>query len=164
MNTPFQSAALRLLIQNTLKPLALWNQNAEELLLATCAQESLFGTYRTQGGGGPARGVFQDEGEDFNDLWANYLTYHPTLAQEVKKLNNDHQGTVDDLINNDPYAIAICRIHYLRAPGSLPDYRDLQAMWVYYKAHYNTPAGAATQLQFEMHYKKYVTDGHAQWP
>lgn len=156
---PFQSANLRALIQSTLNPLNLWNEDAEELLLATCAQESLFGTYRTQGNGGPARGIFQMEGEDHDDIWHNFLAYHLDLARQLHGLSNT--CTTDDMINNDPYAIAMARIHYLRKPGNLPSCRDLNAMWLYYKKWYNTPQGAATQLQFSMHYAHYVTDGKA---
>lgn len=159
--TPYQPAILRSLIQSALKPLTLWTPDVEELLLATCAQESLFGTYRTQGNGGPARGIFQDEGEDFDDVWKNYLAYHTNLANQLKSLNAGQQGTVDVLVHNDPYAIAICRVHYLRAHGALPVATDLNGLWNYYKIHYNTAGGAATQAQFVTNYKKYVTDGVA---
>lgn len=158
--TPFKSADLRALIQNTLNPLNLWNDDAEELLLATCAQESLFGTYRTQGNGGPARGIFQMEGEDHDDIWTNYLAYHPGLANQLKALANGNNVT-DEMINNDAYAIAMARVHYLRKPGNLPSCLDFEAIWEYYKKWYNTPQGAATRLQFAAHYQKYVSDGKA---
>lgn len=141
--------------------MGLWSANAEELLCATCAQESLYGTYRTQGNGGPARGVFQMEGGDFNDIWTNFLAYKPTLATQVKALNNGVQGTVDDLINNDAYAVAMCRVHYLRMPKPLPNPTDLNGLWLTYKVGYNSVNGAATQLQFTIHYHKYVVDGIA---
>jgi hypothetical protein len=155
----YNPAVLRQLIQTTLTPLGLYSPAAEELLMATCAQESLLGTYRTQAPHGPARGIFQDEGEDFNDLWANFLQYHAGLAAQVKALNGGQQGTADDLVNNDPYAIAICRVHYMRAPGALPDPTNLQALWQYYKQHYNTPQGAATQAAFMLNYR--LTGGSA---
>lgn len=158
--TPFQSADLRKLIQDTLTPLGIYSENVEELLLATCAQESLFGTYRTQGNGGPARGIFQMEGEDHDDIWKNYLAYHPTLANELEALANGN-STTDEMINNDAYAIAMARVHYERKPGNLPSCTDLNSIWAYYKQWYNTPAGAATKLQFVVHYQKYVTDGKA---
>lgn len=158
--TPFKSADLRALIQSTLSPVTLWTPDAEELLLATCAQESLFGTYRTQGNGGPARGVFQMEGEDHDDIWQNYLQYHPSLSNWAKGLANGNNVT-DEMVNNDPYAIAMARIHYLRKPGSIPPCTDLNAIWNYYKRWYNTPEGAATKLEFTVHYAKYVTDGRA---
>jgi len=157
--TPFQSANLRALIQSTLTPMGLYSANAEELLLATCAQESLFGTYRTQGGSGPARGIFQMEGEDHDDIWKNFVVYHPTLASELTSLSPTHQ--TDDMVMNDPYAVAMCRIHYLRASGSLPSFTDLNGLWYYYKKHYNTEQGAATQEEFNEHYARYVTDGKA---
>ncbi len=146
---------LRQLIKNTLSPINLYNANAEELLMATCANESNLGQYRTQIHG-PARGIFQMEGEDFIDIWNNYLKYHGTLAFQVKNYNGGEQGTVDDLVNNDQYAIVMCRIHYLRAPGSLPPANDIDAIWNYYKLHYNTPNGAATRDEFMLKYNKFV--------
>ena len=156
MNQPLDPQALRTLIQNTLTPLGVYSDDAEELLMATCANESNLGEYRTQGNGGPARGIFQMEGEDFNDIWKNYLAYHTAFAARVKALNGGNIGTADDLINNDAYAIAMCRVHYLRSSGNLPYCKDLEAIWDYYKLHYNTPQGAATQDVFEAKYKKYV--------
>jgi hypothetical protein len=158
--TPYQSANLRALIESTLNPLQLWNEDAEELLLATCAQESLFGTYRTQGDGGPARGIFQMEGEDHDDIWNNYLKYHPGLADQLRTIANGNPVT-EEMTSNDAYAIAMARVHYLRKPGALPSAYDLNALWSYYKKWYNTPEGAATQAEFNRHYQEYVTDGKA---
>jgi hypothetical protein len=156
----YNPTVLRALIQQTLTPLGLYSVAAEELLMATCAQESLLGTFRTQAPHGPARGIFQDEGEDFDDLWTNFLQYHATLASQVKALNGGAQGTADDLVNNDTYAIAVCRVHYLRSPMALPDPTNLAALWHAYKIAYNTIQGAATQAQFIEHYK--LTGGSAQ--
>lgn len=156
---PFKSTDLRQLIRTVLQPIGLWSQNAEELLLATCAQESLFGTYRTQGNNGPARGIFQMEGEDHDDIWNNYLKYHNDLAADARGFSSTH--TVDDLVMNDRYAVFMARVHYLRAPGALPDASDLTGLWNYYKAHYNTAGGAATESQFFEHYRRFVTDGTA---
>jgi hypothetical protein len=153
---PLDPKALRANIEATLKPLSLWTPDVEELLLATCANESNFGVYRTQGGGGPARGIFQMEGEDFNDIWTNYLQYHATLAFQIKNYNGGRQGTVDDMINNDQYAICMARVHYLRKPGAVPPANDIEQIWAYYKKWYNTPAGAATHDEFVAKYKKYV--------
>jgi len=146
---------LRKLIQSTLTPLNLYSTNAEELLMATCANESNLGEYRTQIHG-PARGIFQMEGEDFDDIWKNYLHYKPELAAKIMSNNNGKQGTVDDLINNDAYAIAMCRVHYLRSPGSLPPSTDIEQIWNYYKLHYNTPQGGARHDEFIKKYNLYV--------
>jgi hypothetical protein len=147
-------ASLRVLIQNTLTPMGLYSHQAEELLMATCANESNLGVYRTQAGGGPARGIFQMEGEDHDDIWKNYLAYHTNLAANLHQISAT--CTTDDMINNDPYAIAMCRIHYLRAPGSLPQPTDIEGIWNYYKLHYNTPQGAATHDEFIAKYNKFV--------
>lgn len=145
---------LRALIRSTLTPLGLYSPNAEELLCATCAQESLLGAYRRQVGG-PALGIFQMEPEDFNDIWTTYLAYKPVLSAQIRALVPGLM-VAPDLVNNDPLAIAMARVHYLRAPGALPAATDLQGLWAYYKAHYNTPEGAATQAQFVEHYQTLV--------
>jgi hypothetical protein len=147
--------ALRAQIQQVLTPLGLYSTDAEELLMATCANESDLGSFRTQIHG-PARGIFQDEGEDFTDLFANYLSYHPMLYSSVVSLFANQPPQVDELINNDAAAIAICRVHYLRAPGAIPAANDLDGIWNYYKKYYNSAAGAAAEETFKLKYAKYV--------
>lgn len=146
-------AVLRALIRDTLTPLGLYSTDAEELLMATAANESHLGEYRLQIGG-PAIGIFQDEPEDFADLYANFLAYRPELRARVDVLSTVH--TAQDLENNDPYAIAICRCHYLRAPEALPAATDFFAIYDYYKRFYNSYEGAANQEAFAACYKRYV--------
>jgi hypothetical protein len=149
-------SSLRALIHATLTPLGLYSQDVEELLMATCANESNLGMYRVQAKGGPGQGIFQIETSDFNDMWANYLAYRPVLAEQIKGLNGGVIGTAKDLDTNDRYSIAMARVHYLRCPGSLPPANDLNAIWLYYKKYYNTEEGAAIQSIFEYKYQKYV--------
>lgn len=143
--------SLRQLIRAALMPLGLYSEDAEELLMATCAQESKLGLYRHQING-PALGIFQMEPEDHNDIWKNYLTYHPALQSALRRVAGHIAPAAIDLQFNDPYAIAMCRIHYERAPGALPAATDLSGLWWYYKQHYNTPAGAATEAEFRHNY------------
>lgn len=145
--------ALRTLIQQTLTPIGLYTRNAEELLMATAANESHLGEYRRQIGG-PAIGIFQEEPGDFTDLHDNYLSYRPILLANVDKLSQSCR--VEDLENNDAYAVAICRVHYLRAPEALPPADDLGAIFSYYKEFYNSVEGAATAQNFSACYRKYV--------
>ena len=145
---------LRAQIESTLKPLGLYSPEAEELLCATCAQESLLGTYRVQVNG-PAVGVFQMEPEDYNDIWTNYLKYNFQLSVQLSALAEGNVG-VQQLVTNDPLAIAMARIHYLRAPEPLPAATDLAGLWQLYKLRYNTPQGAATQQQFYGNYHRLV--------
>ena len=145
---------LRAQIESTLKPMGLYSPEAEELLCATCAQESLLGTYRVQVNG-PALGIFQMEPEDYNDIWTNYLKYNFQLSVQVSALAEGNVGA-QQLVTNDPLAIAMARIHYLRAPGALPAATDLNGLWQYYKQHYNTPEGAAKQVDFVRNYHNLV--------
>ncbi len=149
---------LRQLIRATLTPLGLYSVDAEELLMATCAQESRLGLYRHQIYG-PALGIFQMEPEDHDDIWTNFLAYHFELATAMRHLAGQLSPAASDLQNNDPYAIAMARIHYERAPGALPSATDLTGLWNYYKQHYNTPGGAATQAEFVANYR--LTGGSA---
>ena len=157
MGTPMIPQTLRNVIKSTLIPLGIYSTNAEELLMATAANESNLGEYLTQESGGPARGIFQMEGEDHNDIWKNYLGYHMDLYAKIHQISGP--CTTDDMETNLPYAIAMCRVHYMRAPGNLPDGSDIEGIWSYYKAHYNTPQGAATHDEFMQKYNRYVL-GH----
>lgn len=147
---------LRSLIQETLQPLEMYSADAEELLMATCANESNLGQFKTQANGGPARGIFQDEGEDFQDLFVNYLNARSGLYTKVASVFENQPPDVDELVTNDKAAIVICRAHYMRASGALPAASDLDAIWSYYKLHYNTLKGAAVEGIFKFKYEKYV--------
>ena len=148
--------ALRALIKSTLAPLGLYSPAAEELLMATCAQESALGLYRRQQGGGPALGIFQMEPATFQDIFSNYLAYKPALLTDVGALATTQPPRPVELVTNDAFAVLMARVHYLRAPGALPDPASLEALWAYYKQYYNTPGGAATQSEFFANYRKYV--------
>jgi hypothetical protein len=149
---------LRQVIKQTLAPLNLYSPAAEELLMATCAQESLLGKYRHQVNG-PAIGIFQMEPATFDDIWANYLKYDSRLGDEICALANTQPPRPIEMQDNDPFAIAMCRVHYRRVPAPLPDPTSLDALWHYYKTYYNSDLGAATQLQFAVNYK--LTGGSA---
>ena len=109
--------------------------------MATCAQESLLGTYRRQVGG-PARGIFQMEPEDHDDIWTNFLAYHLDLSAAIRALSGQLSPTAEDLVNNDAYAIAMARVHYAARAGALSRPPPIWLVyWHYYKPRYNTPAG-----------------------
>lgn len=154
--TAYAAPVLRALIQQTLQPINLYTRDVEELLMATCAQESLLGYYRTQAPTGPARGIFQVEGPTFNDVFTNYLAYHPPLLATVSAAFTNQPPNVDELVTNDPAAIIMCRVQYLRAPEPIPAATDIQGIWTLYKKRYNTPQGAAIQSEFMRHYNMLV--------
>lgn len=154
MNQPLDPNVLREQIKQVTTGLGIYSADATELMLFTSANESHLGVYRTQAPTGPARGIFQCEGNTFKDLYANFLVYHPALQAKINALSTSH--TVDDLVNNDAYAIAICRAHYYRVPHALPSASDIEAMWNYYKQYYNSLNGAATHDVAMACWKKYV--------
>lgn len=134
------------IIRPALAAIGLDGPDAEQLLLGTALQESALRNYR-QEGGGPALGYFQMEPEDHDDIWANFLAGRKDLAGRMRSLLPVRvQPSADQLIPYPHYAAAMCRVHYLRVPAPIPT--DLAGQAAYYKAHYNTPAGAATTAEY----------------
>ena len=134
------------IIRPALVAIELDGSDAEQLLLGTALQESGLRNYR-QEGGGPALGYFQLEPEDHDDIWVNFLVGRKDLAARVRSLLPSRaQPSADQLIPYPHYAAAMCRVHYLRVPLPIP--ADLAGQAAYYKAHYNTPAGAATTAEY----------------
>jgi hypothetical protein len=154
MNQPLNPANVRVMIEQTLTPMNIYSPGAAELLLATMANESDFGVYRIQLGSAVAKGIFQMENATHDDIWLNYLRYHHDLALAICHLSPTHHA--DDLINNDPYAIAMARVQYLRCREAIPAANDIEGIWALYRLRYNTPQGAATHDGFMAKYQKYV--------
>lgn len=135
-------------VRPTLKLLGLWSPAAEELVIGTILQESGGGHWLHQLGSGPAVGICQMEPTTHDDLWNNFLRFRPELAAKVKSLMIGAVADVDEMAGNLYYAVAMCRVHYLRVKDPLPPVGDVTAQAAYYKAHYNTGLGAATTAQY----------------
>jgi hypothetical protein len=123
-----------------------------ELLLGTALQESGL-IHRVQLGGGPARGFFQMEPNTHDDIWANFLKFRPLLAQKVAKFIDGRTPNSQFLTNNDQYAAAMTRVHYLRmgqfvGKAPIPSVGDIAGMAHYWKEFYNTAQGAGSPAQF----------------
>lgn len=146
---------LRAVIKRTLekldaetKGLIKFTPEAVELLMMTCAHESLLGTYRRQTGGGPALGIFQMEPDTFNDIQTNFITYRPVLKELL-----GHRKA-EELVDDDILAIMMARVLYFRARepiGSTPESWAALA-----KLRYNTVAGKATEEKYLADYNKYA--------
>lgn len=129
-------------IQPTLIEIGLDSLPAQQILLGTVAIESDF-VNRRQIGGGPALGLWEIENATHHDCWVNYLNARPDLARKIIALCPPDSGAVfEQLEFNDPYACAMARVKYLRAPGAIPG--DLAGQAEYYKRTYNTAGGAST--------------------
>lgn len=141
-----------LIVEPVLSKLRLYSKNAEELLVFTCAAESLGGTYLHQVKG-PALGIYQMEPNTYTDIWVNYIRGRNQLATLMAM----HFGCnkipeVERLIYDLHFATALTRIHYLRISHNIPEPADTEGLWAYYKKYYNTEKGKASK---ESSIKKY---------
>jgi len=132
-----------LLVRPVLDSLQMYSEAAEELLVFTCAAESNGGTYLHQVKG-PALGIYQCEPLTHTDIWQNYIIHRYSLTSILSlKFNCPRVPEPDRLVYDLHYATAICRLHYRRQPSALPDAKDVEGMWEYYKKYYNTSKGKA---------------------
>jgi hypothetical protein len=143
---------LRELVEETLHEIDLYSLDAVNLILGTIAQESNFGHYIRQLNGGPALGICQMESDTFEDIFNNYLKYKMDLKTKIYSVAV--KGTAEEMVWNMKFAIAMCRVHYLRVPKEIPTSLEEQA--AYYKQYYNTIYGAATIEEYIRNYTKFV--------
>ena len=144
------------IVNSTLNLMEKWSQSAENLIMGTAMQESHF-THRKQLGGGPALGLFQMEPATHDDIWNNYICHRNNLNEIMKQFTKD--ALPDQLENDDRYAAAMCRVHYMRVPEALPFENDVVGLAAYWKSYYNTPSGAGTMNEFIENYERMTSDG-----
>lgn len=144
----FDSNQFRELIRRVLSEYGpgLCSEAAINLLLGTAAQESHFGTYLWQLGGGPAVGVFQMEPATFDWLRDHFKGKYPDIGGRQ----------AEDLEWDLRLAILLARLRYRVVPAPLPDADVVSALAGYYKQYYNTIHGKATIEEFERNYGKFV--------
>lgn len=123
-----------------------YGRNAEQLVLGTALTESR-GEYIRQVSG-PALGLWQMEPATHDDIWATYLA-RPSqrdLARKLEQLQTSAAITLGalEMIGNNYYAAAMCRVFYRRLPDPLPAAGDPLTMAKVWKLRYNTPLGAGT--------------------
>lgn len=159
MSTGINIGQLRkLVVRPVIKHLDAWSLSAENLILGTIAQESHGSHYIQQLGGGPAVGMCQMEPATFRDIYQNYLKYRPELAAKVAELElpnwyEDHDA--DEMAGNNYYAVAMCRVHYLRVSEPLPEADDLHGLASYWKRFYNSHFGKGTPQEFMVNYRRF---------
>lgn len=111
--------------------------------MMTLAQESLCGYYHYQVKG-PAIGFFNMEIPTHNDIWNNFLTYKPGLAEAVTDFMMKGFTKETSLELCHGYQVVMARMQYWRRREPLPPSTNSRAMADYYKRYYNTSAGDAT--------------------
>jgi len=147
---------MRKLVNETLWELSSvipYSRKAEDLVCGTIAQESDYGKYRTQIGGGPALGIPQMEPATFRSIIDDYLKYRPHIWNKIAQISGVLAPNINDLINNDKLAICMCRVQYYRQKQEIPETLEEQAK--FYKKYYNTPRGKATAEEYIKKYKLY---------
>lgn len=145
-----------LIIEPVLSKLQIYSKEAEELLVFTCAAESLGGTLLQQIKG-PALGVFQMEPATYTDIWINYIRARNRLATLMALHHNVTSiPSAERMIYDLHFATAMARIHYLRVSSNLPPANDVDAIWDYYKKHYNTEQGKAKKEEAIQKYKQFI--------
>lgn len=146
-----------LIIEPVLSKLQVYSKHAEELLVFTCAAESLGGHYLAQVKG-PALGIYQMEPSTHTDIWVNFIRGRNQLST-LLLLNFDGCNRIPDpsrLIFDLHYATALARIHYLRVTHPIPNPTDTEALWEYYKKYYNTEKGKAKKDESIKKYKDFI--------
>lgn len=126
-------------------PAALNTLSAQQGVLGIGLKESGY-TYLKQLGSGPALGFWQMEPATHDDMWTNFIRYHPDLKKPLSALAGGNPSA-QALVTNPVYAAAMCRVHLFRQPDALPPSGDAAAWAAYWKQHYNTPGGAGVAEQ-----------------
>lgn len=150
-------------LEPTLQFMGMWSVAAERLMLGTIAHESQ-GQHLDQRLGkddtvlGPAFGIYQIEIPTHDDVFNNFLdsTRRAKLKDKVMQLIALHPSQHVQLATNLCYATAIARCIYYRRPEPLPDADDIDGIWMYYKAWFNSPLGAAKKEDWMMWYSRLV--------
>lgn len=150
------------IVRPTCKELGLWSWAAEALLLITWAQESLGGQLVKQGyktlydGRGVALGVYQMEPATHDDIWINFLRYHPVWRSKIANPLAFHPPATR-LIGDLVYATQMARLHYYRVKEALPPADNLDLLAVYWDEHYNKNPDKGFPSEALANYKRYVS-------
>jgi len=124
----------------------LLSDSAVNLLLSTAAQESQFGRYLRQVGGGPALGVFQMEPETFIWLQSVYFDVYPEISIRM----------AEELEWDLRLSIFMARLKYRSIPTKLPDANDIPGMAKYWNRYYNANPDHGTDAEFIENYQRFV--------
>ncbi len=143
------------IIVPTLDSMDMLSDDAVNLLMGTMAQESHFGTYVKQVGGGPALGPYQMEPNTHDDIVKNYIEYREPLMSTLGEMG--YWQTDSRFLKYDlKYATIFARLHYLRQPAAIPS--TVEGYAKYWKKYYNTPQGKGNEQEFIDNYARFIGD------
>ena len=113
-------------IYPSLYKMGMWSEVAGELVLGT-AESNL-----KQHGEGPALRLWLIEPATHEDLYVNYLNFHPEMMSRLMELRRPVLDMNENLATNLMYGAAVCRLCYYRKPDPLPEAGDVGwqgALW-----------------------------------
>ena len=143
----------------TLQALELSSESAVQLLLGTCAQETLMGRYLVQRNIGfrGGIGIYQMQRASYRMIWDKMVEGNGIMKAKMKLLlNYGGMPPAERLATDLALATAMCRLYYYAINAPLPAANDIPGMAAYWKKWYNTELGAGTPAQFIQHYDRYV--------
>lgn len=152
------------IIAPTLKILDLWSLSAEILIYGTGHIESGY-EYLLQIGNpkNGGLGFFQMEPSDFSDILL-YLKKPKNRQLSEYIMSSCYYTAIPidpmTLISNIKFAIAMCRVHYLRAAASLPKPDDANAMANYHMKYYNGDGLGKTDVSKNVPIFQRIIDGN----
>lgn len=151
---------LAYVIRPTLDSMEMGGNAAENLVLGTAAHETLMAHYLKQVSG-PALGPYGIEPATHEDLYNNYLSYHPRIQEKAERfsITTSIFGRERELLTNLAYSTSICRLIYYRVAEKLPEADDITGLARYWKKYYNTELGKGSIEDFKYHYKEFVLEG-----
>jgi hypothetical protein len=147
-------------IKPTLKRLGVYSKAAENLLLATAAQESGLGSH-LKPAGQRALGIYQIHSLAHRHIWDDHLALHSEMASLVRGLASQHDFLTQphaELATNLSYATAIAWFMYARHENfSLPKNNDIEAIAGLWKRFYH-PKSKSTAKDFRKNFNLYVSE------
>jgi hypothetical protein len=150
-------------IKPTLKRLGVYSKAAENLLLATAAQESGLGSH-LKPAGQRALGIYQIHSLAHRHIWDDHLALHSDMASLVRGLASQHDFLSQphaELATNLSYATAIAWFMYARHENfSLPKTNDIAVLAGLWKRFYH-PKSKTTITDFSENFNRYVAEHEA---
>ena len=129
-----------LIVRPVLERLNMAGENAENLVIGTGLVESRFKYVKQIKG--PALGFYQCEPATYTDIRRWLLMRPEKMSDVLGVIERDELPPCEHLMHDIRLATVICRLHYWRKPGAIPD--SLEGQGEYWKTHYNTYLGAGT--------------------
>lgn len=145
-------------IKPTLKRLGVYSKAAENLLLATAAQESGLGSH-LKPAGQRALGIYQIHSLSHRHIWDDHLALHSDMASLVRGLASQHDFLAQphaELATNLSYATAIAWFMYARHEDfCLPKHNDISALGSLWKRYYH-PKSKFSVEDFANNFSHYI--------